>query len=166
MADKGVALTPGAYLDSVIHSGSGLHRILTLYKKHISLLQTNVNNLMDGAEVPVGMSGLGSDLGFHNGPAPAIGMSNAAPITAPSAMLLQKMEDRIAFLEKQTAARQTVGNSMTDQFEGQLFNCQQDMENYVASLIRSPSVLPSLVNDCYTLLYAIVLALQGDHIDI
>jgi len=36
----------------------------------------------------------------------------------------------------------------------------------VTSLIQTPSVPPSLVNNCYTLLQSIVLALQGDHIDI
>lgn len=149
----------------MIRSGSGLHGILVSYKKHISLLQTNVNNLMDGAPASVGLSGLESGLRFHNGPVPLLLMSNVEPILVPKDVLLQQMEDRIAFLEKQSAVRHTVGNSMTVQFEGQLFKCQQDMENYATALIF-PSVPPSLVNDFYTLLQAIMLALQGDHIDI
>ena len=158
LAAKGISLTTGAYIDSALRSGTSLNGILSSYKKQLSLLQTNVQKLMAGSPV--------SGLGFHNGPAPTLAMSQGAPILAPNGTLLQKMEDRIAFLEKQTAARQTVGNSMTVQFEGQLFNCQQDMENYVTSLIQTPSVPPSLVNDCYTLLQSVVLALQGDHIDI
>ena len=40
------------------------------------------------------------------------------------------------------------------------------MENYVHSLIQTTAVPPSLVNDCYTRLHAIVLSLQTDHIGI
>jgi len=69
-------------------------------------------------------------------------------------------------LKKQTSAKQTVGNSMTVLFEGQLFNCQQDMENYVLTLSGYSSVPVSLVNDYYTLLQAVVLSIQGDSIDI
>ena len=105
-------------------------------------------------------------LGFHSSPTPPLTMSQRAPNLAPNRNLLQKMEDRIAFLEKQTTARQTVGNSTTVQFEGQLFSCQEDVENYVHSLIQATIVTPSLVNDCYTLLHAIVLSLQTDHIGI
>jgi len=63
LAAKGVSLTTGSYLDSVICSGSSLNGILASYKKHISLLQKNVKKLMDGSPVSVG-------LGLHNGPAP------------------------------------------------------------------------------------------------
>jgi len=156
---NGISLATGTYIDSVLRSGTGLHNILSSYKKQLEFLKQNVQKLMAGSPVSVG-------LGFHNGPAPTLTMSQGAPISAPNGNLLQKMEDRIAFLEKQTTARQTVGNSMTVQFEGQLFNCQQDMENYVHSLIQATAIPPSLVNDCYTLLHAIVLSLQTDHIGI
>ena len=157
----GISLATGKYIDMLLRPGTGLHNVLTGYKKQLELLKLNVQKLMTGppAPVPVGLS-------FHSSPAPPLTMSQAAPNGVPNGNLLQKMEDRIAFLEKQTSARQTVGNSMTVQFEGQLFNCQQDMENYVHSLIQTTAVPPSLVNDCYTLLHAIVLSLQTDHIGI
>lgn len=158
---KGISLATGTYIDSVLRSGTTLHNLLASYKKQLEILKNNVQKLMGGSPGSVG-------LGFHNGPAPVLSMasSSSAPNPSPTGDLIQKMEARIAFLEKQSTARQTVGNSMTVQFEGQLFNCQQDMENYVARLIQSTAVPPSLVNDCYTLLHAIVLSLQTDHIGI
>jgi len=161
LADKGVSLASGAYLDSVIRSSSGLSTILGSYKNHIMSLQTNVKSLMNSNLN--GSSGLAMNTGSLPSAPPL-----AVPIhpSHPSLALIQKLEERIAILEKQTSAKQTVGNLMTVQFEGQLFNCQQDMDNYVFSLSGSSSVPVSLVNDCYTLLQAVVLSLQGDSIDI
>jgi len=124
-------------------------------------LQTNVKSLMNSNLN--GLSGLAMNMGSAPSAPPL-----AVPIhhSRPSVALLQKMEERITFLEKQTSAKQTVGNSMTVQFEGQLFNCQQDMENYVHTLSGSSSIPVSLVNDYYTLLQAVVLSIQGDSIDI
>ena len=156
---KGISLATGTYIDSVLRSGTTLHNLLASYKKQLEILKNNVQKLMTGSPGSVG-------LGLHNGPAPALSMAFSAPNSPPTGDLIQRMEARIAFLEKQSTARQTVGNSMTVQFEGQLFNCQQDMENYVSRLIQSSAVPPSLVNDCYTLLHAIVLSLQTDHIGI
>jgi len=164
LADKGVSLASGAYLDSVIRSSSGLSTILASYKKHIMSLQTNVKSLMEVSSTLGETSGLASSLSGSNTSAPPL----AVPITTshPRVALLQRMEERIAFLEKQTAAKQTVGNSTTAQLQGQLFNCQQDMENYGASLIGSSAVSVPLVNDCYTLLQSVILPIQGDSIDI
>jgi len=63
----------------------------------------------------------------------------AVPIhpSNPSVTLLQKMEERITFLEKQTSAKQTVGNSTTVQFEGQLFN-------RIWRTVSSPLAVPHL----------------------
>ena len=153
LADKGVSLASGAYLKSVICSGSRLSTIIGSYKKHIMSLQTNVKSLMN------------SNLNDSSGLAMNLGSIPSAPPLAvpihpshPSVVLLQKMEERIAFLEKQTAAMQTVGNSMTVQFEGQLFNCQQDMENYVFSLSGSSSVPVSLINSLTNSLTTVTLS--------
>ena len=89
----GISLATGNYVDMLLRPGTGLHNVLSGYKKQLELLKQNVHKLMTGPPVSVG-------LGFHSGPAPTLTMSQGAPNLAPNGNLLQKMEDRIAFLEK------------------------------------------------------------------
>ena len=121
LGDKGVSLASGAYLNSVIRSSSGLSAILSLYKKHVMSLQTNMKSLMDISSTLNGLSGLALNLG-SNPSTPPLVVSIAASL--PSVISLQKIEERIAYLEKQTAVKQTVGNSMTVQLEGDVQVCK------------------------------------------
>jgi len=95
LADKGVSLASGAYLDSVIRAGSGLSAIIGSYKNNIMSLQTNAKSLMNSNLN--GSSGFAMNTGSVP-PAPPL----AVPIhpSHPSVALLQKMEERIAIFEE------------------------------------------------------------------
>ena len=59
--------------------------------------------------------------------------------------------------------KQAVGSDMPVQFWANIFNTQMDdVSNHFRQFISSPSVAPSLINDCFTLLHAISKGMMGE----
>ena len=87
------------------------------------------------------------------------------PVSAPSEEITTLI-DKVTALEKRVANSQAVGSDMSVQFRANIFNTQMDVSNYFRQFIGSPSVAPSLINDCFTLLHAISKGMMGESMEL
>ena len=72
-------------------------------------------------------------------------------------------------MEKVTALEKRLGNSQavgSDMFRNQIFNTQMDVSNYMRQFIDSPSVAPTLINDCFTLLHSISKGMMAESMEL
>ena len=122
----------------MIADRSPIGALLSAYKQKIGDLEGKLQQML----TVQGLTGVGN----------GIQGQQSSPVSSDE---LTALMEKVTALEKRLGNSQAVGSDMSVQFRNQIFNTQMDVSNYIRQFIDSPSVAPSLINDCFTLLHSI-----------